>query len=553
MTMQKRSNGWALVGASVLVTLGMASSLMAEPPFVFALLGAQPMTSLDNLEAPSKTRLLVEAQIMEGLVRFNRSNDHLLEPRLAANYHRIDSRTYVFRMRKGVILHPHNHGARHHEEAEQVTAEDVAFSLMRAKESPGAKEARLDNLETVQAVGPDLVKIKLAQPDDDLPYRLATAMGHITCRRYYEGLGRDEASRKAAFALAPIGTGPYRLARPLGAAGQGIVLERFEGYWDRDWVRSPEAIARVEFRYFGSPAAIVEGLKRGEVSMASLMLSVFGSGGLLGARKSDLKLGGIVRLQPPYLSILAINLSKPELADAPTRRLLNAAVHKTRIEEICPQAKGDLPGGYTSYLEIARRYLKAPDPLAAIRWRQETEDKLKQLKARGPLIILTGAGEDAVRDDILNSVARDLETELGLKVTFRRSDRLRAEIASPNRSYDLVYTNWTPDTPGERDGLSILRPLFSSASRDNFSHYSDSQVDQIFAQLQDIIDEPTAQRLYNKIVQLLLSNPPHIWLACARSEALFLGTPYRAKLKSPISIWVYYSGFLKDIARRVGQ
>jgi ABC-type transport system substrate-binding protein len=547
MTMRTRASGWATVGAGVLLILGLTGISQAAVPFVVALPGSQPLTTLDYIDAITKTRLLVEAEIMEGLLAFDRANDHLLEPRLATNYHRIDERTYVFRLRHDVFFHPHDHGPHHHEEAERVTAEDVAFSLLRAKGSPGAKESRFDNLETVRVVTPDLVQIRLIHPDDDLPFQLATAMGHITCKRYYESLDPDEASRKAAFARAPIGTGPYRLARRLAADGRTIVLDRFEGYWDRKWAASPAAIARVEYRYFGSPTEVVARLKTGEVSLASLKLSTLGTGGLLEGRNSRPQFGGRVRLQPPYLILLAINVAKPELADPLLRQLLNAAVNREKIEEICPRSKRDLPSGYNSYLNIVDSYLKAPGDLRALLRKPEAQRHLQRLRDRGALNLVVAAGDDHIRDEILASVARDLESQLGLKMTIRKSGRLAAEMASARPSYDLIYVEWTPDTPGEREGLSILRPLFSSVSRENLSRYRDLEVDQTFTQLEGVVDGATAGRLYREVEERLLASPPHIWLSSVRSEVIIYAKGYRARIGS--SLLIYYSSFLKGVER----
>jgi ABC-type transport system substrate-binding protein len=541
--MRTRANRWTTIGAGLLAVLATAGRAQAARPLVFALSSAQPVTTLDNLDAGSVSRLVVEAQIMEGLLGFDRKDDQLLEVRLAENYHRIDSRTYVFRLRHDIFFHPHYHGAEH-EDAERVTAEDVAFSLLRAKRSPGAKESRFDNLESVRAVSPDLLKIKLIQPDDGLPSQLATAMGHVTCRKYFESLGADDLSRKAAFARHPIGTGPYRLANALSGKGVPIVLERFAGYRDRDWVKSPKAITRVEYRYFDNPAAIIEGLKSGEIGMADLRLSDFGVGGMLGSRRQP-PFGGVAYLQPPYLGLIAINLAKPDLSDRRVRRLLNAAVRKAGIGDLLPPPRGDLPLGYTRYLDLANRYLKQPDDLETLRHDPQAQGLLKRLRARGALTILAAAGQDAVREEVITNLAKVLDTELDLKAEIRRSSQLTAEIDSAQPSYDLIYVDWTPNTPAERDGSAILRPLFSSASKENISRFKDPTVDRTFTELDSVIDKATAERLNRTIEDRLLDDPPHIWLPIVCSHVIVYAKGYRAHLGS--SLLVYYSSFLKSV------
>jgi len=547
MNMQLKYNCLAVATISLLLTLDVVSKAQAAPPFIFALRRTEPVTTLDYIDAQFTENLVVEAEIMEGLVGFDPQNEHLIVPRLAKSYHRIDLYTYVFRLRDDVYFHSHLHGLKTLQ-AERVTPEDVVFSLLRAENSPSAQQYKLDNVESITTVGKDLVKIKLIKPDEDFLSRLATAMGHVTCKGYYESLGSDDASRKGAFARAPVGTGPFYLARPLGD-GRSIILLCFDLYRDQDWVKSQTAIKRIEYRYYGSAADIFAGLDRGEIGGASLMLSAFGEGGFLDT-KIPPRFGGVYRLAPPFLSLLAINLTKPELADPFARKLLNAAVDKTKIEQICPHGSAELPDGYRYYLEISKYYAQAKQASVSELLRSpEAQKRLRALQSRGPLIFFVRAGDDATRDRIAASIAYDLKKGLQLDVRIVKAEQFSSELDRSKPSYDLVYADWTPDTPGEREGLSILYPLFYSKNRTNISHYSDPEVDRIFAKLQGIVDKGTAESLYKRIQARLLENPPHIWLPSVRSNTLLYGRGYRSKIR-PSSL-VYYSCFLKHAERLV--
>jgi len=531
-----------LAVATISLVFGVLSQAQAAP-FVFALRRTEPVTTLDYLDAQFTETLLVEAQIMEGLVGFDPQDEHVILPMLAKSYHRIDPSTYVFRLRDDVYFHSHTHGTAKAAK-ELVTPDDVVFSLMRARRSPGAQHARLDNIESIMTVGPDLLKIKLTKPDDDFLSRLATAAGHVTCKRYYEGLGPDDASRNATFGRAPVGTGPYYLARPL-VDGQSIVLVRFDQYRDRDWIESPSAIERVEYRYYESAADILSGLKRGEIGGANLMLSAFGEGGFLNTKK-PLRLGGAYRLTPPFLSILAINLTKPDLADRLTRKLLNAAVDRAKIERICPQGASELPEGYRNYLEIAKLYQTRQTTVPMLLQSHEAQERLRALQNRGPFTLLVRAGEDVTRDRIVASIADDLKTRLRLDVRIVRTKRFSAELQAAKPTYDFAYVDWTPDTPSESEGLFILYPLLYSASRSNISHFADREIDDLFAQVEAAVDKAAAAKLYTRIRDRLYENPPHIWLPSVRSNTLLFGKGYRSRVRLSSSL-VYYASFLRYI------
>jgi ABC-type transport system substrate-binding protein len=546
MNMQLKYNSLAAATISLLLTLDTVSKAQAAPPFIFALRRTEPVTTLDYIDAQFTENLVVEAEIMEGLVGFDPQDEHLIVPRLAKSYHRIDLYTYVFRLRDDVYFHSHLHG-QESLQAERVTPEDVVFSLLRAKSSPSAQQYKLDNVESIKTVGRDLVKIKLTRPDENFLSSLATAMGHVTCKGYYESLGSDDASRKAAFARAPVGTGPFYLARPL-VDGRSIMLVRFDRYRDQDWIKSRAAIKRIEYRYYDSAADVLAGLERGDIGSASLMLSTFGEGGFLDPKKPP-RFGGVYRLAPPFLSLLAINLTKPELADPLIRELLNVAVNRAKIEQICPQGPGDLPAGYRYYLEISKRYLQTKQAsVLTLRQSRQVQERLRALQKR-PFILLVRAGEDVTREQIVKSVVDDLKTQLQLDVRIVRTNQFPAELEASKPSYDLVYVDWTPDTPSEREGLSILYPLFYSQSRTNISHFSNHEVDELFLQLQGVVDKGAAENLYSRIQARLLENPPHIWLPSVRSNTLLYGRGYRSRIR-PSSL-VYYSSFLKHVERLV--
>jgi ABC-type transport system substrate-binding protein len=526
----------------LLLALGTSSNAQAAArAFIFALRRTEPVTTLDYLDVQFTESLMVEAQIMEGLVEFDPQNERLTVPRLAKSY-RIDLYTYVFRLRNDVYFHPHSHG-REAAATERVTPEDVVFSLQRAMSSAGAQQCKLDNVESIVVVGRDLIKVKLRKPDDDFLSCLATALGHVTCKKYYESLGPDEARRKRAFARAPIGSGPYRLAHPV-RDGVPIVLLRFDSYWDKDWVKSRKAPERIEYRYSDSVQAVLHGLEAGEIGAATMMLSTLGEGGLLDTKKRR-RFGAQYLLEPPFLSLLAINLTKPELADKAIRQLLNAAIDRGNIEQICPQSSSVIPEGYRYYLDITKRYLetKPPNVQMLLHSQPQAQERLRALKRHGPLILMVRAGEDLTRDRIVASITNDLERELQLEVRVLKPERFSAELLAPRPSYDLVYVDWSPDTPAEREGLSILYPLFYSQSRTNISHFSDPVVDNLFERIAGVVDKLAATKHYVEIQDLLIENPPHIWLPSVRSNILVYGKGYRSRVRP--SSQVYYSSFLK--------
>ena len=79
------------------------------------------------------------------------------------------------------------------------------------------------NYKSCEIVDDYTVKIYLTSPYAGFLYGVASRLGGICSKAYYEEVG-DE-----GYLEAPVGTGPYRLVGAIG--GEKIVLEAFDDYW----------------------------------------------------------------------------------------------------------------------------------------------------------------------------------------------------------------------------------------------------------------------------------------------------------------------------------
>jgi peptide/nickel transport system substrate-binding protein len=534
----------------VLYAGGFAGSPIeaADKPFVLALLGKDSFPPISPPEAYTTQSLSIEAQILEGLVCFDPQNPEKLVPLLASQYFVIDPRTYVFRLRKDAYFHPFPGHPR-----EVVTAADVKFSLELARSSKGALSYLLEDIEYIQAVGRDLVKIKLRQPNNSFLSILATSVGHVLPKEYFDSLGKDDASRLAAFGQAPVGTGPYRLLGPVAPNEKTAVLERFASYHDREWARSPAAVSPVVLRLYKDPEEIVKGLLSGDIAMTSLPLTEYANGVDFSSWK-----GTFITLEPPFLTLLAINTQKPRLSDPKVRQLLNAAVDKEKVARICPLDPKHLPASFIPFMEIlkeepgnAEKKLGKNEELSRL-LAEPGMTKLKSgLLSSGPFVILASDRRDHVVDELLASVAEDLRRNLGLTVNIKRQPGVSRQVVASLQP-DLTYVEWTPDTPWEQGDLAILEPLFKSTSESNRALYKDSTIDQYFADAKRVNDRNSNETFCKKIQLRLREAAPLIWLPSVRHRTLLLTSRYQLGYlmevqRGSVSSLVYFTSFLKNV------
>jgi peptide/nickel transport system substrate-binding protein len=515
----------------------------ASETFVFALRG-NPPESLSPFDVYTTNELVIEGEIMEGLVKVDSKDPNgPPKPNIAASVRKIDPTTYVFRLTPDVFFHPfpkHLH--------DRVTARDVEFSLRRAMNSQGRLAYRLNNIAEVEALGMDLVKIELKEPDEDFLAVLATSIAHITSEQYFSTLGSNDKTCNDRFRRAPLGTGPYRLRRPLTTGAKEIIVDRFEGYHDKKWIRSQSSLSSATYRFYGDPHDILLGIAAKEVAMTTLPITEFGDG--VDVRGT----GAFPRVSPPFLPILAINASKGVLKNARIRQLLNAAIDTRKIAGLCEWVVDDLPAGFRDYMEIPRQYRERDGAKERQRLLADpmTRRRLDALRKTGPLVIVVSSRTDHFVDRLLESVRSDLWRNLGIEVVVNRQRIISAAVIKKEHA-DLIYREWTPDTAHEHDDLSMLKPLFSSQSKNNLGQYNDPDIDHLFDRLPGINDRASAAQTYKDVQNRLIEGAPLIWLPIVRPWILFLGNGYTApftRQSAGASALLYYTSMLKDIRKQ---
>ncbi|MFN8720489.1 MAG: ABC transporter substrate-binding protein [Rhodospirillales bacterium] len=208
------------VAATFAALLLAATSAQAQVTLRYG--GTTPPLTMD----PHSTNDFVTA----GLIRntydslVGHANDMSLEPGIATAWRSQAPDTWRFTIRQGVTFH----------DGTPMTAEDVAFSIMRQRESPlyrslygGIREARVVDATTVDVVS--------AAPDPILPrkmVRLFVMSKAWATKNGVEKVPDLGAQGTEAFSLRNAnGTGAMRLASH--EPGTRTVFEKNAGYWGR--------------------------------------------------------------------------------------------------------------------------------------------------------------------------------------------------------------------------------------------------------------------------------------------------------------------------------
>ena len=184
-----------------------------------------------------------------------RALDGTLTPRLATEWSisEDDDTVWVFRIREGVTFH----------EGQELTAEDVVFSLDRARTPPSGMAALHAAVEEVTAVDDYTVHVKMSGPSPLYIQNLTNTF--IMSKEWAEANNAETAPNFAAGEEAysvrnANGTGPYRLVSRDPEVR--TVLAAFEDHWD-----DQPAVTEIVYTPISEAATRVAALLSGEVDV----------------------------------------------------------------------------------------------------------------------------------------------------------------------------------------------------------------------------------------------------------------------------------------------
>lgn len=167
--------------------------------------------------------------------------DGSLTPALAESYDvSEDGLTYTFHLRQGVKFH----------NGEEMTAEDVKMTFDTGAAGP-IGSALFVNYESCDIVDDYTVDIHLTSPYAAFPYGVASRIGGIICKSYFDEVGED------GYYAAPIGTGPYKFVEYV--KGDHTTLTANEEYW-----RGVPAIKNVVIQTVADTNTQILGLQNGD-------------------------------------------------------------------------------------------------------------------------------------------------------------------------------------------------------------------------------------------------------------------------------------------------
>ncbi|TME91053.1 MAG: peptide ABC transporter substrate-binding protein [Chloroflexi bacterium] len=393
-----------------------------------------------------------------------------------------------------------------------LTSADVRFTWRTVLSDPKvATREGYDRMADVET--PDERTVVVRYRSIDVAY--ATRFDALLPRHLLEGA---DAAALAAYARAPLGTGPFRITE--FASGDHVTAERNAGYR----VPGKPALDRVIFRFVGSVDAAKAQLKAGEVD-AALSLGEADAADL--EKERDVR---VVSAISPAVETLAFNLAQPVSGDIAIRRALLLATPKAGIVEKLlfgrtRPAATEVPYGWAAPKALAQEGYdpaRARDVLERAGWLAGADGVRAKAGVRASLRIVSTTG-NRLREQI-EQVLVDEWRAIGVEARIQNvpnatlTGSWQSGGLRKRGEFDvlLAQTGITGADPqsylAQRHRCEAIPRAENNGAGSNYERLCDPRIDALLDEAGRTLDPERRRAIYADVLATLNERAVAIWL-----------------------------------------
>ena len=426
--------------------------------------------SLDPLYVDSTTADQICQNYGDTLVRANEDMS-VYGPNIATDWTiSEDGKTYVFQIRDDVYFQPGKF-----QDGRQLTAEDVAYSVNRAK---GYWCNYLYFVDYAEATGEFECTVHLLDANATFLHELTSSSVLMLPKEEVEGWGEE-------FGMHVVSTGPFQVVEHV--PDQYTKLVKFDKYWGVE-----PYLDNLEYYIITDEAQALNALKAGEID---IVLSVSGNN-IVDIKNTD----GLVLTQnaEARVAYMGYNLENPILSDKRVRDALSMAIdRKTIVDGV--YANGD---GSLSYLPVPKMSWAYDEALESLAPAYDPEGAKALLAEAGypngfDIRLTVGTGEAYVR---AATIIQAMLSQIGVNVQV--DSLASAEVTE--RYLNGTNELWISGQGGSADPGTFVGYFLSSAKvRTNYNayNYNNPETDKIIAEAVVLSAREDRAPLYEQLIR----------------------------------------------------
>lgn len=410
---------------------------------------------------------LVKVNIFENLVK--QEPDGAIVPELAESWEQVDDVTYTFKLRQDVKF----------SNGEQMTADDVVYSLARSVASPTTSAlAGMIDADNCKAIDEFTVELKLVQPYAPILAHIAQECIAIVSKSVTE-------SNDGNVDTDPVGTGPYMLSE--WVTGDHVTLVENPYYWGEK-----PYIPTVLFRIIPEGSTRTLELESGGVDIVldlpeSDVTRISENPNLVVDKKSNF-----------YNYHIYLNQKKELMANENIRKAISCALDRDSIVRVASEGNktplyGYLCSGVWGYNDNIEKY-------------EYDVERAKQYMADAGYpdggFTLDFVCNSATIYVTAAEIIQSMLSEIGIDVNIIATDSAGSLELLFSGQYDMAINCWVA-VAGDPD--YGLYPVFHSTmtTSGNFSYINDPKVDELLERGRYETDTTKRLEIYAELQEYL--------------------------------------------------
>lgn len=430
-------------------------------------------------------------QVYEPLI--TRDQELKLVPALAESWRSIDDTTWEFKLRHGVTFH----------DGTPFTADDVIFSIMRAKAPTSDYKVAVASIASVKKADDHTVLVTTSKPDPTLPQWLTTifvmskawAEAHDVAQpQDFKGGKENYATRNAN------GTGPYTLKERV--PGVETVMVAYPNYWDRKTF--PIGYGELVHKPVKSAATRVAGLIAGDIDVVL-------DPPLQDIARIDADPKLIVRKDSEIRSIfLGFDMKSPTLrfgSGTDRNPFLDKRVRQAVYQAISSDGiqRQIMRGLSTPSGSIYSPRLNGYDPKFDKRLPYDPEAARALMKEagfeKGFTVRLDCTNDRYVNDEAICQSLVPMLARIGIKIELNLRPATQAFPAMLHRDTSFFMLGFdAPTMDPEYLFRFILNTPDGTLGTWNFGNYSDPKIDELIAKVGTTLDQDKRRELIREVI-----------------------------------------------------
>jgi len=469
MPMSRRAflPGMALTGAALIAARPFAG-FAADNNTIVVSQGSDVLT-LDPMLDTSPIGVNVFRNVFDALTRIEA--DGSVTPLLAVSWSASeDTKTWEFTIRTNAKFH----------DGQPITADDIVWNYKRLLgEMKSPVRSYISKLTSVEVSAPNTVRFVLSEPF--APFDRQVSLISIISKRAFEEIGA------AKFALAPIGSGPFKVVR--WVKDDRVELAAVNDYW----AGAPK-IKTLIFKPVPSETTRAAALSSGELDVVPILppALVASLGNRRGLR--------IERVASNKVVYVGFDVKNPLLSDVRIRQAVDLAIDRNALSSRLLRGLGKPSGQVVAPVTFGYATDIEPSPFDPAR--------AKQLVAasgyKGDKIGLQYPNNNlAFGEEVAQAIANFLG-RVGINVELQGMEYSAFFPLWANRKLNSLHL--FAYGPSIMDADLIIGSLYDSSGR---VYWTDPKVDQLAKQQRSERDKDTRRALIGEILKLSKEAVPY--------------------------------------------